>query len=99
MIVVAAKFAGKPERWGSIVSLAATVAKPSRAEAGCISYNFYEQQPTTNEFLFFEEWADQAALDFHFKTPHFLKFAEALPDLIQGPPVIRVYEVSKSRDL
>lgn len=99
MIVLAAKFVGKPERRGSIISLAATVAKPSRAESGCISYNFYEQQPTNNEFLFFEEWADQAALDYHFQTPHFKKFMEQFPDLIQGKPLIRVYEISKASDL
>jgi quinol monooxygenase YgiN len=99
MIVLAAKFTGKPERRGGIISLAATVAKPSRAEAGCISYDFYEQQPTSNEFLFFEEWTDEAALDLHFQTSHFKKFMEQFPDLIQGPPIIRVYEVGKSRDL
>jgi len=99
MIVLAAKFVGKPERRGSIISMAATVAKPSRAESGCISYNFYEQQPTSNEFLFFEEWADQAALDYHFQTAHFKKFMEQFPELIQGKPLIRVYEVSKASDL
>jgi quinol monooxygenase YgiN len=99
MIILAAKFAGKPDRRGSLISLAATVAKPSRAESGCISYNFYERQPESNEFLFFEEWADQAALDCHFQTPHFKKFMERFPDLIQGPPLIRIYEVSKASDL
>jgi quinol monooxygenase YgiN len=99
MIVLAAKFLGKPERRGSLISLAATVAKPSRAEAGCVSYNFYEQQPTSNEFLFFEEWTDQAALDYHFQTSHFKKFMEQFPELIQGPANIRVYEVSQASDL
>ena len=99
MIVLAARFVGKPEQRGGLISLAATVAKPSRAESGCISYNFYEQQPTSNEFLFFEEWADQAALDSHFQTAHFKKFAEQLPELIQGKPLIRIYEVSTASDL
>ncbi len=99
MIVLAAKFVGKPERRSEIIRLAATVAQPSRAEAGCISYNFYEQQPATNEFLFFEEWADQAALDFHFQSPHFKEFLKQFPELIQGAAKLRVYEVSKSRDL
>ncbi len=99
MIVLAAKFVGKPERRGEIIRLAAKVAEPSRAEAGCISYNFYEQQPATNEFLFFEEWADQAAVDFHFQTPHFKEFMEEFPELIQGAAKLRTYEVGKTRDL
>jgi quinol monooxygenase YgiN len=99
MVVLAAKFAGKPERRNEILRLAASVAPPSRAEGGCITYNFYEQMPGANEFLFFEEWADQAALDLHFQTPHFLNFMKQFPELIQGVSHIRVYEVGTMRDL
>jgi quinol monooxygenase YgiN len=98
MIVVAAKFVAKAERKSEIIRLAATVAPPSRAEAGCITYNFYEQ-PGSNDFLFFEEWADQAALDLHFQTPHFQAFIEPLTGMIEGAAKIRVYEVSAMRDL
>jgi quinol monooxygenase YgiN len=99
MIVIAAKMIGKPERKADILRLVAMVAKPSRAEAGCIAYNFYEKQPPASEFLFFEEWADQAAVDAHLKTPYFQEFMKQIPELIQGPPNIRMYEVAKSRDL
>jgi quinol monooxygenase YgiN len=99
MIVIAAKMIGKPERRADILRLVATVAQPSRAEAGCITYNFYERQPPASEFLFFEEWADQAAVDSHLKTPYFQEFMKQIPELIQGPPKIRLYEVAKSRDL
>ena len=99
MIVLAAKFTGKPERRSEILRLVATVTPPSRAEAGCITYNFYEQQPGAGEFLFFEEWADQAALDAHFQTPHFHAFMKEFPELIQGPPQLRTYEVGRTHDL
>ena len=99
MIVIAAKCIGKPERKADLLRLVATVAQPSRAEAGCITYNFYEQQPPASEFLFFEEWADQAAIDLHVKTPHFQEFMKQLPELAQGPLKIRIYEITKTRDL
>jgi quinol monooxygenase YgiN len=98
MIVVAAKFVAKAGRKNEVSRLAATVAPPSRAEAGCISYNFYEQ-PGADECLFLEEWADQTALDEHFQTPHFLAFAKHLPEMIVGAAKIRVYEISGMRDL
>jgi quinol monooxygenase YgiN len=98
MIVVAAKLVVIPERKSEIIRLAATVAPPSRAEAGCITYNFYEQ-PGSNDFLFFEEWADQAALELHFQTPHFQAFMKPLTEMIVGAAKIRVYEVSAMRDL
>jgi quinol monooxygenase YgiN len=98
MIVVAAKFVAKPERKSEGLQLAATVAAHSRTEAGCISYNFYEQ-PGNNECLFFEEWVDQKALDEHFRTLHFVAFSKQLPGMIVGAAKIRVYEVSGMRDL
>jgi quinol monooxygenase YgiN len=98
MIVLTAKFVAKAEYKSKIIQLATTVAEPSRAEAGCVSYNLYEQ-PSSNNFLFLEEWADQKALDEHFQTPHFQAFMKQFPEMIQGPSKIRVYEVGGIRDL
>jgi quinol monooxygenase YgiN len=99
MIVLAAKLTGKPGRKNDILRLVATVTPPSRAESGCLTYQFYEQQPDGNEFLFFEEWRDQAALDAHFQSAHFANFVKAIPELIEGAPKIRIYDVSQSRDM
>lgn len=99
MLVLAAKCSGKPERRSDILRLAAAVTAPSKSEAGCIAYDVHERVSGNNEFLFFEEWAGQAALDFHFQTPHFLEFIRELAPCLQGPPSIRVYEVAEARDL
>jgi quinol monooxygenase YgiN len=99
MIVLAAKFTGKPERKQDILRMVGVVTPLSRAESGCLTYAFYEQQPESNQFLFFEEWRDQAALDAHFKTQHFADFVGAIPELIEGAPHIRIYEVSQTRDM
>src|SRR5580658_1462473 len=98
MIVLAAKCAGKPDRRNDIIRLANAMLEPSRNEAGCISYDFYER-PSSHDYLFFEEWADQAALEFHFQTPHFQEFIKEFSGLLAGPPNIRVYDVGASRDL
>jgi quinol monooxygenase YgiN len=98
MLVLAAKCVGKPDHRSEILRLATAVAEPSRAETGCIAYDFYES-PSNNEFLFFEEWADQAALDFHFQTPHFQDFIRQFTELLAQPPNIRVYEIANARDL
>ena len=91
MIVIAARMIGKPERKADILRLVAMVAQPSRAEAGCIAYNFYEKQPAASEFLFFEEWADQAALDLVFQDTVFSGVHEANsrvdPGTAQNTPV------------
>jgi quinol monooxygenase YgiN len=99
MIVLAAKITAKAERRGELTALAASMLAPSRAENGCISYTFYAQQPGDDEFLFFEEWADQAALDAHFQTPHFLNFMQKVPELIASKPSIRLYDTAGIREL
>ena len=99
MIVLAAQFTGKPDRKNEILRLVDVVKPLSRAESGCLTYDFYQKQPEGSEFLFFEEWRDQAALDAHFATQHFADFVKALPELIEGAPRIRVYEVGQMRDL
>ncbi len=98
MIVLAAKCVGKPERRDDIISSASAMLAPSRAEAGCLSYDFYER-PSKHAYVFFEEWADQAALDAHFQTPHFQAFIGAFMGFLAEPPVIRVYDVAASREL
>jgi quinol monooxygenase YgiN len=93
MQLLAGKFKAKPERIKDIVELARSMFSPSRAEAGCITYNFYEDRGAENSFLFFEEWKSQEAIDEHFQTPHFKQFMEKFQDMIQGQPEIKIYEV------
>ena len=47
----------------------------SRNEAGCISYvcHFLSDDPST--VLIYEQYTDEAALEFHRKTPHFKEHA------------------------
>lgn len=47
----------------------------SRQEPGCVSYvaHFVESEPTT--VLIYEQYRDDAALEFHRNTPHFHEYA------------------------
>jgi quinol monooxygenase YgiN len=99
MLVLAAKCTGKPECRSDVVRVSSAMLEASRAEAGCLTYDFYSAHDRDNDFLFFEEWKDQAALDFHFATPHFQKFIAELTGLLAKPPAVRVYEVAEMRDL
>lgn len=89
----------EPERRNDVLRLIAAVTAPSKSEAGCIAYDVHERVSGDNEFLFFEEWADQAALDFRFQTPHFQEFIKAFVECSQVPPSIRTSEVVQSREL
>ena len=61
------------------------MCEPSRAEAGCITYNLYKKVDG-GAFHFFEIWKTQADLDAHREEPHYKNFREKLGDLVEGPP-------------
>jgi quinol monooxygenase YgiN len=99
MLVLTAKCVGKPDFRSDITRVSSAMVEASTAEAGCISYNFYLAPGRPDEFFFFEEWKDQAALDFHFATPHFQKFIAELTPMLVGEPAVRTYDVGEIRDL
>jgi len=64
-----------------IIPVAAKMAEASRAEDGCHGYAFYQDIEKPTRFRVYEQWTDQAALDFHFSTPHMAVFRAALADI------------------
>ena len=51
----------------------------TRVEPGCINYDFHQHKTNSSLFVFYENFADQAAFDFHFTQPYtqgWIKFAE-----------------------
>lgn len=47
-----------------------SLAGPTRAEAGCVTYDLYESPEQAHEFMRYEIWASPDALEAHKKTPH-----------------------------
>jgi quinol monooxygenase YgiN len=47
------------------------LAAASRKEPGCIAFLIHSVRDPQRTFFLYEQYADQAALDAHFATPHF----------------------------
>lgn len=99
MYVIAGTFAAHPEKKAQLIQLAQSMFAPSRAEVGCISYNFYEDTAHEHHFLFFEEWEEKAAIDRHFETLHFQEFRQKFSQMIVGAPTIKIYKVEEIEQL
>lgn len=98
-IVLAGRFTSKAARRDELVALSQSMLAPSRAEDGCVSYDFLEEIGGPGNFLFFERWRNKAVLDTHFATAGFAAFAKAFPTLIDGEANIRLFAVSSERTL
>jgi len=49
-------------------------AETSRAEPGCLTFDFYQDTEAPGAFLLFEVYRDKAALEAHRASAHFLAF-------------------------
>lgn len=66
----------------------------SRQEPGNVSYAFFEDAMQRGRFFFYEEWKDQAAIDFHFKQPYCIEFITKARALASSPPEIKIHPVA-----
>jgi quinol monooxygenase YgiN len=99
MIVVVGRVESDAERRDALIAAGQKVAGSSRQEPGCISYRLYEDTEQPNAFVFIEEWADDEALQDHFRTPHIAEFMSAMPATLTAPPDVRFHTIERTRDL
>jgi quinol monooxygenase YgiN len=65
-----------------------SLVEPTRAEAGCISYELYHSAADPTTFVTIEQWQAQSDLDAHMQTPHIAAALEAGADAFDGAPGI-----------
>ncbi len=71
------------------------LVKATRQEPGNKSYILHEDVAKPGSFYFYEEYADQAALDTHMASPHFAEAAGKFgPHLASAPSIVTVKRLS-----
>lgn len=90
--LITARLKVRADQVDAFIAKAAGLVAASRAEAGCISYTLYQEPADRTSFFFFEEWKDQAAVDFHFATPHFTGLDAWLPAMLAGAPTVIIHD-------
>lgn len=93
MIIITGKAKVSDENRAAFQAVAERQVTNSRLEAGCVSYAYYEDAMDRGTFFFFEEWADQSAVDFHFARPYCLEFIAKARELASSPPEIKIQHV------
>jgi len=71
----------------------------SRKEAGCLGYGYYEDAMDPGTFLFYEEWKDQTAVDFHFAQSYCLEFMAAVGELATNTPQVVIHQVQDTQTI
>ncbi|MFG0276290.1 MAG: putative quinol monooxygenase [Phycisphaerales bacterium] len=88
-VIVIARVVALPGKAEDLRAVLESLVAPTRAEPGCIKYDLVRDRENAGVFTFVEEWTDDAALDRHFQTPHFIAAGERLGPLVAEAPEIR----------
>ena len=89
---VIARLTIKKEAVDSFMQFAKKMVDETRKEAGCITYCLYKNCfDQDSEFIFYEEYKDQAALDYHNNSEHLKLFFSNITSLLAGKPKVEVF--------
>ena len=74
----------KPGRMAETLAAAKPHIEASRAEPGCLAFDFYANVDGSDTLVTVEQYVDQAALDAHRQTPHSRAFMPILAANIES---------------
>ena len=94
MHIIVAEMKALPGKVEQVAAALETMLAPSRAEPGCISYRFFYSHDDSERIMFYEQWQDMAAIEFHFATSHFEALGGQLAGLLDGEPKMDIFEAS-----
>ncbi|MCK1392352.1 putative quinol monooxygenase [Bradyrhizobium sp. 1] len=95
MIVVTGSVTTRPETFEEARRLSLEHVHRSRQEPGCISHAVHVDCENPLRLVFFEQWADRAALAAHFAVSASGALVRNLRALATGPTTLDLYDASK----
>ena len=79
----------RAETRDELLTLLAAQVAPTRAEPGCINYDFHVDAADPCCFVFYENFQSRTDLDTHLAMPHLLPLFSQLDRLLAKPVDIR----------
>lgn len=88
MVVLAVVWIAKAGREAEVTSLFSKLTEESRKEPGCQMYQAHRHRTELRRFFIYEQYKDDAALEAHRTSPHFLQYAKKelpkIADRVEG---------------
>jgi len=92
MLIVTGSVTGRADSFERLKEASLEHVHRSRTEPGCISHAVYADCENPLRLFFFEQWADRAALDAHFRVPATGEFARGLRSFASASDGPTIYE-------
>lgn len=94
MIIVTGTLHARAESLADVLALSREHVLRSRAEPGCLEHGVAIDADDPMRLVFFERWADQAAIGAHLKLPASREFGKRVAALVDQPPTLEMYDAS-----
>jgi quinol monooxygenase YgiN len=92
MLVVVAVMKAKAGKEEEMEKAIRDIMPKVEAEEGTLAYVLHRAKKEPQKFLFYEKYRDKDALNLHGSTPHFAELFGNIAPLLDGDPIIEVYE-------
>jgi quinol monooxygenase YgiN len=86
MIVLIAELKAKPGKEKRVEDILKGMIPNVQKEKGTMHYILHRSKTDPAQFMFYEEYEDQAALDLHGATSYFKQLGKDLDGLLDGKP-------------
>lgn len=87
---VIATLEASPEKEADAEAALCVLLTDTRLEPGVLRYDLYRDSTRPATFLMVEAYVDEAALDAHRESPHFLRFQEHADDWLAAAPTVAI---------
>ena len=95
MIVVTGSVTAREDSFDQVRELSLEHVRRSRTEPGCISHAVHVDCENPLRLVFFEQWADRAALLAHFAVPASRDFVRSLQSFVDQATTIELYDATR----
>lgn len=92
MIAITATFKAKAGQEKALEDVLKSSIADVQNEEGTVMYTLHKSATDPGQFLFYEQYRDQDALNFHSTTPYFKAFGAKMKELLDGKPQIAVFQ-------
>jgi quinol monooxygenase YgiN len=94
VIVVTGSVTARQDTFDQVLKLSLEHVHRSRKEPGCISHAVLVDCENPLRLVFFEQWADRAALQAHFAVPASSETVRTLRSLSAAPATLEIYDAT-----
>ena len=92
MVTVVAEMVAKPGREAEVTDELLRMVDATRKEDGCVQYDLHVSNEHAGNFVFYENWATQEALERHAASAHLKAFGVKAGELLAQPPRVVTYK-------